>query len=108
MVNSELEQSTQLVNSQLSFGKVNSALSIPRQITRTDHTYGSAHELQQAVLHMTHIPPANFSIIYQISSELSELNTVSAALNHTNFRRHTDVSVVIWVYGIFRTLSYKV
>ncbi|KZV28294.1 hypothetical protein F511_25269 [Dorcoceras hygrometricum] len=37
-----------------------------------------------------------------------DLNTVSATLNHANSSRHSDISVVIWVYGIFRTLSYVV
>ncbi|KZV35441.1 hypothetical protein F511_22657 [Dorcoceras hygrometricum] len=44
-------------------------------------------------------------LVFQIPSELS---IVSATLNRTDFSRHTDVSVVIWVYGIFRTLSYVV
>ncbi|KZV52076.1 hypothetical protein F511_42034 [Dorcoceras hygrometricum] len=102
-VNSDLRRSTVnpdlgRSNSQLIFGMVNSALTGQFSFGKVN----SAHEFQQTATRVINQITSGKPII---SSELSELNTVSVALYHTNFRRHTDVSVVIRVYGIFHTLN---
>ncbi|KZV30209.1 hypothetical protein F511_38710 [Dorcoceras hygrometricum] len=88
-VNSDLGQSTQLVDSQLRSGTVNSA---GQQSTQLWKNQLSSQHTQTDHACRSHIG---------INSQTS-----GSCYTRTDQIR-TDVSVVIWVYGIFRTLSYK-